>query len=233
MPASMQDKITVVCPHCGNSQPEPRTVISTVCKKCRRNFSLEEAPKAARKTVEPARGERRHINCFDCGAELDVPLTAQSTMCKRCSRYLDLKDYHITNAVSKNFKTKGSFTLEATGYVFNTEAVVGDAVIRGRFLGKLNAERTLTIYDTATIKGTFTAGRLIVPAENHLRWPEASKVVSAEIIGELAANLHASGVIIVKSTGRVFGDLQGGSLVVEEGAVIVGHTRIGLNAGLI
>jgi cytoskeletal protein CcmA (bactofilin family)/DNA-directed RNA polymerase subunit RPC12/RpoP len=225
-----QDKITVVCPHCGHAQPEPRTAFSTVCKKCHGNFRLQEAPKpAARKPVEPAH-EKKRITCFECGAELEVPVTAQSTMCKRCSRYIDLQDYLIANAVSKNFKTKGRFTIEATGYVFNTEVVAGDAVIRGRFLGKLAAEHTLTIYSSAAIKGTFTGGRLIIPAENHFRWPEPVKVGSAEIAGELAADLRAGGVVIVKATGRLFGDLEAGSLVVEEGAVIVGRARIGLKA---
>ena len=36
-------------------------------------------------------------------------------------------------------KTKGSFTIDATGYVFNTEVMAQDAVIKGRFLGKLTA----------------------------------------------------------------------------------------------
>ena len=98
------------------------------------------------------------------------------------SRYIDLKDYHISNAVSKNFKTKGSFTVEPTGYVFNTEATVGDAVIKGRFLGKLMAERSLTIHTGAEIKGTFaTTGRFIIPAANQFRWQEPIKVGSAEI----------------------------------------------------
>ena len=57
--------------------------------------------------------------------ELEVPVSAESTMCKRCSRYVDLKNYQINSAVSKNFKTKGAFVVEPKGYVFNTEAVVG------------------------------------------------------------------------------------------------------------
>ena len=66
--------------------------------------------------------------------------------------------------MSRNFRTKGAFVVEPKGYVFNTEAIVGEAVIKGRFLGKLIAERSLTIYSTADIRGTFTAGKLIIPA---------------------------------------------------------------------
>jgi cytoskeletal protein CcmA (bactofilin family) len=223
-----QDKITVVCPHCGHTQPEPRTAFSTVCKQCRGNFRLHEAAKPGpRRPADPG-PEKKKLTCFECGAELEAPVTAQSTMCKRCSRYIDLKDYLINNAVSKNFKTKGLFTIEASGYVFNTEAVVGDAVIRGRFLGKLIAERTLTIYPTAAIKGSFTAGRVIIPAETQFRWPETIKAASIEVIGELTANVRTTGAVILRAGGRMFGDVEGGDLVMEDGAVMVGYARIGI-----
>jgi cytoskeletal protein CcmA (bactofilin family) len=229
MPASQQDKVRVTCPHCGNEQLEPRTAISTVCKKCRKHLDLQEGLKPARKTVERA-PERRRITCFDCGTELEVALSAESTMCKRCSSYVDLHDYHITNAVSKNFKTKGGFVVEPKGYIFNTEVTVSDAVIKGRFHGKLLAEHSLTIYSTAEFKGSFKTGRLIIPAQNHFRWKETIKVGSAEIAGELAASLHAAGTIILKSTARLFGDVEANDVVVQEGAVVVGQWRIGLKS---
>ena len=229
MPASQQDKVLVTCPHCGHQQPEPPSAFSTVCKKCRGHFHVQEALKPARKAVESPRDSRR-VTCFDCGTELEVPPSAESTMCKRCGRYMDLKDYKITSAVSKNFKTKGTFTVEPKGYVFNTEVFVGDAIIKGRFLGKLVAEHSLTIYSTAEIKGSFKTARLIVPVANHFRWHEPIKVVSAEIAGELANDLQAEERIVLKSTARMFGDLTTRNLAVEAGAVIVGQLRIGLPA---
>lgn len=230
MPPTKQDKVLVVCPQCGHQQREPRGFISTVCKKCRQHIRAEEKPKPARKKVaRPVERppELKRITCFDCGSELEVAISAESTMCKRCSRYVDLKDYRITSAVSKNFKTKGAFVLEAKGYIFNTETVVGEAVLKGRFLGKLIAERSLTVYSTADIKGSFKTGRLVIPEANHFRWNEPLKLGSAEIGGELVADLHAAGTVVVKSTARLFGDLVAKSLVVEAGAVIVGNLRIG------
>ena len=229
MPASQQDKVLVTCPHCGHQQPEPPSAFSTVCKKCRGHFHVQEVLKPAPKAVESQRDSRR-VTCFDCGTELEVPPSAESTMCKRCGRYMDLKDYKITSAVSKNFKTKGTFTVEPKGYVFNTEVFVGDAIIKGRFLGKLVAEHSLTIHSTAEIKGSFKTARLIVPAANHFRWHEPIKVISADIAGELANDLQAEERIVLKSTARMFGDLTTRNLVVEAGAVIVGQLRIGLPA---
>ncbi|HXI71794.1 MAG TPA: polymer-forming cytoskeletal protein [Verrucomicrobiae bacterium] len=230
MPATKQDKVLVACPHCGHQQPEPRSAFSTNCKKCGEHFHVQEALKpAARARERPL--DLRRIVCFECGSELDVPVSAESTMCKRCSRYLDLHDYHIANAVAKNFKTKGRFVVELKGNVFNSETVGGEVVIKGKFLGKLAAERSLTIYSTAEIKGSLSAAHLIIPAENHFRWPDLLNIGTAEIAGELAANLHATGTVTLKSTARFFGNLDAAHLVVETGAVVVGKMNIGSAAG--
>ncbi len=231
MPAKKQDQVLVACPHCGHQQPEARSAFSTICKQCGQHLRVQEALNPAPKAAARAPRQRR-ITCFECGAELDVPASAESTMCKKCSRYLDLHDYRIATALAKNFKTKGRFTVEPKGYVFNTETIGGEVVIKGRFHGRLTAEQSLTIYSSAEIKGSLTAAHLIIPAENHFRWPDRIHVGSAEIAGELAANLNATGTVTLKATARWFGDLAAASLVVEAGAVVVGKMEIGNKAGL-
>ena len=230
MPAKKQDQVLVACPHCGHQQSEPRSAYSSRCKKCGQHLRVQEilnpAPQATRHAPR-----RRQITCFECGAELEVPASAESTMCKRCSRYVDLHDYQITSSVAKNFKTKGVFVIEPKGCVFNTESIVGDAVIRGKFHGKLAVERSLTIYSNADVKGSLAAAHLIIPVENLFRWPDLLKVGSAEIAGELAANLRARDTVVLKSTARFFGDVDARLLVVEEGAVVVGRMQIGSRTG--
>lgn len=230
MPVKKQDKVLVACPHCGHQQPEPRIAFSTICKNCGRHLRVQEIIAPARKA--PARPPKRKlVTCFECGTELAVSISAESTICKRCSSYVDLHDYRITSALAKNFKTKGTFVVELKGCVFNTESLVGDAVIRGKFHGKLTAERSLTIYSTADIKGSLTARRLILPAENHFRWEGQIKVGSAEIAGELAANLRAEGTVVLKPAARFFGNVDARNLIVEDGAVIVGKMQIGPHTG--
>jgi cytoskeletal protein CcmA (bactofilin family) len=229
MPARKTDKVQVACPHCGHRQAESRAAISTNCRKCGQYFRVQgEAPAVPRPGAgaQPALDQRR-ITCFDCGTELEVAASAESTMCKRCSSYVDLKDYRIDSAVSKNFKTKGTFLIEPKGYVFNTEAVVEHAVIKGRFLGKLDARGTLTLHSSAQIKGSFTTAQLIIPEGNHFHWPETIRSRSADISGELVANLSASGTIYLRSTAHLFGDAEAGNIVVEAGAVVVGRLKIG------
>ena len=148
-------------------------------------------------------------------------------MCKRCSSHVDLRDYQITQTISKNFRTYGRLVVEEKGYVLNTDSLVGEAVLKGRLIGKIVAHRSLEIYSTASIKGSFNTGKLIIPTGNSFRWPELVRIGGAEISGELVANIQSSGTIVLKSTGRLFGDVQAANLVVEGGAVLVGNAKIG------
>lgn len=229
MPVAKQEQVLVACPHCGHQQPEWRGAFSTHCKKCRQHYRVQEALNPAHKTPDRAPLQRR-IVCFDCQTELDVPATAESTMCKRCGRYVDLHDYSVTTAVAKNFRTRGRLVVEPRGYLFNTETVADHITIKGRFHGKL-AAGSLTVFAGSEIKGNLSVARLIVPAESHFRWPAALKIVSAEIAGEVVANAQASGTITLRSTARWFGDISAPSVLLEEGAVIVGILRIGATAG--
>jgi cytoskeletal protein CcmA (bactofilin family)/predicted RNA-binding Zn-ribbon protein involved in translation (DUF1610 family) len=223
------DKVSVACPHCGNAQIEPHDGYSTVCKTCRKHFRVEEAlrPKVA---SGQKHHDTRQVTCFQCNTLLDVAAQAESTMCKRCSAHIDLHDYTINQAVSKNFRTHGSFTIGEKGYVFNTEAEVGDAVIKGRFLGKLHAHRTFTLYSPAEFKGTFKAGLLIVPAGVKFLWTKPLEVQSVEVAGELVTNIHIPGTVFLRATAHLFGDIEAANLIVEPGAVLVGRVRIGVRA---
>ena len=216
----------MTCPACGHVQAEPRSAYSTLCKQCRQHFRIQEALHPAIKPKKLA-FEQKQVICFQCRAELQVAAAAESTMCKKCSSHVDLRDYQINQTFSKNYRTHGRLVIEEKGYLLNTDSHVGDAVVKGRFIGKLVAERTLEIHSTANIKGTFSTGRLIVPAGNHFRWAEALRVGAAEIGGELVANLQSAGTVMLKSTARFFGDVRAGNLVVESGAVFVGAARIG------
>jgi cytoskeletal protein CcmA (bactofilin family) len=223
----------VTCPKCGHSQREPVGAYSTICKKCRAHFRLDEiatAPKtkaAAPQPIEKPAVEKRKITCFQCGTDLEVPVAAESTMCKRCSSHVDLRDYEITATVSKNFRTYGRLVLEEKGYILNTDSRVGEAIIKGRFIGKIVADRLLEIHSTATIKGSFNTGRLVIPAGNRFRWHETLRIGGADIAGEFVANLVTTGTVVLRSTAKFFGDIEAGNLVVETGAVLVGSIRIG------
>ena len=220
------NKLSVTCPHCGHTQLEPPAAYSTVCKGCRQHFRLQDAAKPVPVIAAGARKGGRQVTCFKCNTELDVSPTAQSTMCKRCSSHMDLRDYQITNATSRNFQTKGRFVVEEGAYLFNTDTTATHLIVKGRVLGKLTAEDSLEIYSTAEIKGSFKAHKLVIPAGQRFRWPELLNVQGAEIWGELVANIKGGKTIVIKASGRLFGDVQAENIVIEPGAVIVGQMNI-------
>ena len=168
----------------------------------------------------------KRIICFQCGMELEVSPAAQSTMCKRCSAHVDLQDYDISNTLSKNLRTKGRVVLQETGCLLNTDSIAGEAILKGKLLGKLNAD-SLEIHRTAQIKGSFKTRKLILPADSVLFWPESLLVRDADISGELTASLRATGTVRLRASAVFFGDIEAKHLVVEEGAVVVGEMKLG------
>lgn len=226
MPSAKQATVPVTCPKCGHTQAEPRSAYSTVCKKCHEHFRLQDKRPPAPIAPKPAI-EVRRVHCFQCGTELEAPIAAASTMCKRCSSHVDLGDYTISQTFSKNFRTYGRLVIEEKGYLLNTETRVGEAIIKGRVIGKLAADRILEIHSTASIKGSITGGRLVVPAGHRFRWPQPLQLSGADLGGELVASMRATGTVVLRSTARMFGDIEAANLVVEAGAVFVGQARIG------
>jgi len=226
MAPANKNTVTVTCPKCGHTQSEPRSAYSTLCKKCHAHFRLDEALHPPPKTSLPAI-EHRHVHCFQCGTELEVAKAASSTMCKRCSGHVDLTDYEVNQTVSKNFRTHGRLVVTEKGYILNTETIVGEALVKGRVIGKLVTEGILEIHSTANIKGSFMAGCLVIPAGHQFRWLQPLEVKAAEISGELVADLHSTGTVRLNNSARLFGNILAANLVVEPGAVFVGSAKIG------
>jgi cytoskeletal protein CcmA (bactofilin family) len=147
-------------------------------------------------------------------------------MCKRCSAYVDLQDYRITSTLSKNLRTKGRIVVEEEGCLLNTDSCAGEAVLKGKLIGKLTAD-SLEIHKPFQIKGTFKTGKLILPADTVLRWPEGLALRDADIAGELVANIKATGAVTLRSTAHCFGDIEARQVIIESGAVVVGRMKTG------
>ncbi len=219
MLALNRHSVLVTCPKCGQTQREGSASSSVVCDRCGQDYGLLQGCKPVI--------DLRCVTCFQCGTRLEVSATAMSTICKHCSTHLDLCDYHVASIVLKSFKTAGKLVIEKTGYVHDTAAVVGDAVIKGKFRGNLVADRSLTIYPTGEISGTIKTARLVIPLGTRFRWHEPIQVRNAEIYGELTATLHADENVLLASTARFFGALRAASLVVHGGAILHGSAKVG------
>src|SRR5260221_3533451 len=131
----------------------------------------------------------------------------------------------MTSTVSKNFKTKGRFVIEESGYLLNTDSIAGEVILKGKIRGKMAAD-VFQIEPTAEIKGSFQAAHLIIPSATRFRWGETISLSRAEIAGELVANLQVAGTVVLKSTARLFGNVVAAAMIVEEGAVWVGQAKV-------
>jgi cytoskeletal protein CcmA (bactofilin family) len=228
MAGAKADRVAVTCPRCGNIQHEPRAVVSTVCRTCQTHIQVKTAAHSGPSPLgNGQRGPVRSVTCFRCGTLLDVVPQAESTMCKRCGDYVDLRDYIITSAVSKNFRTHGRFVVEEKGYVINADCEVGEAVVKGRFIGNLRARDRLEIHTGAHLQGSFQTALLVIPSGQVFRRPHPLHVGGAEISGEFVTDLRVDKTVTLKSTARFFGDILAAHLVVEPGALLVGSLRIG------
>jgi cytoskeletal protein CcmA (bactofilin family) len=106
---------------------------------------------------------------------------------------------------SKNLQLVQSVTLIATGTTIlgdvNSE---NDVRIDGKVVGNILSKGRVVLGEYAVLDGTITA-------------------TNAEIAGTINGSLLISEVTLIKSTGKVLGDLTTLKLVVEPGAVFSGN----------
>lgn len=216
-------KVRVTCPHCGYIEREDAAAPFVVCGRCGQDYGLFQGRKP------PV--EVRPVTCVHCGARLEVATAALSTICRQCSAHLDLCDYHVASIAFKSFKTAGRLIIEETGYVHDTGALVGEAIIKGKFRGNLTAARSLTIHPTGQLMGSIRTAKLIIPPRTRFVWPQELHVREAEIHGEVEMTLRAEDRVWLGSTARFLGEIRTARLIVDDGAVLVGATQAGLPAG--
>ena len=100
------------------------------------------------------------------------------------------------------------------GSEFEGKLVFKDTVrIDGRFRGEISSENTLIVGETGDIEATIR-----------------SKVVA--VSGSVTGDIVAGTKVVLHKTARVHGNIQTGSLVVEDGAEIDGQIKMGKSAGL-
>jgi len=83
--------------------------------------------------------------------------------------------------------------------------------LHGKFEGKINTAGRLHIAKEAKMAADVDAGGIIVEGDVH-------------------GNLSASDKVELKQTARYEGDLRASRLVVDEGAILVGHVTVGPDA---
>jgi len=89
----------------------------------------------------------------------------------------------------------------------------GTVRIDGRFQGEILSEGTLSVGETASIESDIHASDIFIS-------------------GEIRGNIVADDRIEISAPGKVFGNIQAPTVVIEEGVVFEGHCRMKLEEDL-
>jgi len=224
-------------------QSEPALAQSTYCRKCGEHFRVGVAvsegivvatlrPPAkeggwlagARQAFGP-RGPR-HVVCFDCGAEQDVAPAARSTICPSCSSYIDLTDFKIDNASTKNIRTRGILHIGPKGDLSATRAECADAIIEGRLRAELYASGPVRVLVKGKVFGGITASQITIEKKAVAECSRTLHCARLEVFGTLQGDVVVTGAVVIHKHAKLIGDIRACSIQVDKGGFFEGAMAI-------
>ncbi len=121
---------------------------------------------------------------------------------------------HGSSAATSSSSTPGGLTAFIDqGSEFEGKLSFKDTVrIDGRFRGEIASENTLIVGESGEVEASIHSKTV---------------AVSGSVIGDVTA----SAKVVIHKTGRVEGNIEAAVLVVEEGAVVEGHIKMGKGSG--
>lgn len=177
------------------------------------------------RTVMPTKNE---VVCYSCGFGFVMRGRAETTQCPKCGARLSLKDETITGACSEELITAGKVRLTKSAILDGGKIVANDVIIEGLVKsGSVQAYKTMELAAGATIpEEFFVAKNLRIGAHASFDFQGAMKFHDVDILGELKANLKATGIVTIHAGGHLLGSLQTDHLLVEEGGGLNADVRV-------
>jgi len=157
--ATRQRKIQ--CPHCSYEQLVLEEALSVFCKNCNKRITLGAPQKSAQQHNASFTHHVRTVSCPKCSAQQQVPNNALSSFCQKCGNRINLQDYEIKGKFNGELNTKGTLVVTISGDV-HADVTVGNAVIEGKLVGKIQCEGKVELRSTARLYGDVIATQFIV-----------------------------------------------------------------------
>lgn len=152
-------RITVACPHCGNSQDEPDAAISTVCRGCNTYFSLEYKQAGLRlKKQRPS----RIVHCAQCNSEQKVYEDALSSVCTSCGAHLSIGSYTLEGVVRQRLSTSGDIVFTPSVRYSGPEVRGQTITVSGWIKARIRAAREILVAKKSEVRGALVAPRIHV-----------------------------------------------------------------------
>jgi cytoskeletal protein CcmA (bactofilin family) len=161
---------------------------------------------------------KQFIECYECGYRFQLHGKAPKTNCNKCRATIDLSDHVIDKRWSGALKTAGAVRVTGEGVVEAGSIIANDFILEGAVqAGIVRAMRKLELRPGARFsEHNLQALDLVIAAGATIALIEPAEYRDVEIAGALRANLQASGIVTIRSTGCFEGELHPAHLVVEE-----------------
>ena len=169
------------------------------------------------KTVQPT---KRTIRCFKCGYEFQLSGTTRTIYCSKCREKIDLGDYVIDRPWSEEIKTGGSVIIRPTGRLENVRILAGNVILEGDMdeHSAIECNQWLELGGAAQPHPRqLTMRNLRIAPGKRMRFQYKLQVHHLELLGELEADVEATGLVAIREGGHLKGTVRGAHLQVEDG----------------
>ncbi|MEO8205629.1 MAG: polymer-forming cytoskeletal protein [Chthoniobacterales bacterium] len=230
-------KVSVRCPSCGNSQKEPRQVLSTYCRACGQHFKAGREEPVAPTVARPGFATRllrkvvqrppRKVQCYTCGTTHEASGYAASTICPNCSGYIDLKNITVSSRATRMVDTRGHLHIERTGFLNNVSTICGTALIEGQINGRLYCAGLVRLTCKGRCSAEFSAEKVVVEKAANVYVAHAIRAGEVLIRGRVAGRILCSGSVRIMKGGLLEGDVHARAFSVDKGGAYQGSIAIG------
>jgi hypothetical protein len=156
------ETIDIVCPNCQRNLTVSVDCMSLACRYCNQYVNVKEVLNPVSEEVREYPVGVKILQCLKCGKEICIDKNAQAVTCRYCYHGNDLSDHKVKTALGKKLETHGTLYLKRKGSIEISDIRVGNAVIKGRIKGNLNAFGTVEILKRGEVYGKITCSKLIV-----------------------------------------------------------------------
>lgn len=198
--------IELVCPHCEHQQLEPSMVISTICRSCGQHIDIRDGkpvvrPKYATRLASSGRPPVQHPTTASEASPKSVEKDNERGFLKRLFQKDPVKRkvacYHCIRSFEVVEGAQSTQCPKCGGYVSLRDYEIDHAWRR-----RIQTRGNVTILKGASIVGVnVTCNDLLV-------------------LGTLSASVECSGKLVIKSHGKILGNVRCAELRVERGAQV-------------
>lgn len=222
---NIDTSITITCPQCQSTLSVSPLALSVFCKSCHFRINVPDIinPKKLNESVQEATNP---YECFRCQETSQISINSLSYMCRKCGYRNDLQDYKVKSFLSQNIETKGNLEITKKGSVLNSNVIVQNALIYGKFIGNLKAF-TVTLFANSSFEGTLDTHYLELFSTKDLKFKkeiQASEISIQEVFkGHIIAQRST---IVLKEKSLVLGHIKASKIIIEKGASFSGSLHI-------